>query len=220
MATASMLPMGSFSGLDPNSQFGESTKKYTGNPFYSVGQGDNRKGAGLYQLPPAFQGWSAPSRYSFAPALQYADAAQGAVDYFGGEMNKDYSKDLFSKSSDIYEAQARGARRKGEQGLARSGYSGTGGTSSPFAALQVQQEGLARAGALGTAARESVFHAQQMRSEMGRNYLNALGSQLQALLIPAHLQNAAKGKVPTGGIGPSLIGPAMNMASSFVNAAV
>lgn len=213
---------GYFSGLDPNNMFGPSTKdgpRYD-SPFYGVGAGDNRKGAGLYGLPPAFAGWSAPARYSFAPSLQFAEGAQQAADFYGGEMNKDYSKDLFSKSSDVYEAQARGARRKGEQGLARSGYSGTGGTSSPFASLQVQQEGMARAGALGSAARESVLNAQQIRSEAGRNYLNTLSQQLQALLVPAHLQAAAKGKVPTGGVGPNLIPSAMNAGAAFLNAAV
>jgi len=215
---ATMLPVsGPYAGLDVGGAFGTTGSYGNTNPFANVGGGDNRKGAGLYNLPEAFAGWSAPARYAFAPSLSYAQQLQPATDFYKSEMGKDYGNDLYNRSADIYEAQAKNARRLGQQGLARAGYGG-GGAVSPFASLQVQQESAARAGALGSAARESVLQAQQMKAESARNYQNSLSSWLQAMLVPAQLQAQASSKVPGTNLGPPLIGPAMNLAASGISA--
>ena len=188
------------------------------NRDYKPGPGGSNSGSGMYGLPKAFSGWSGPARYAFAPAMQYAEDAAPIAEFYKGEMDKDYQKDLYSRSSDIYEAQSKDAGRKRTQGLARAGYGG-GGAVSPFAALQVQQEAAARAGALGSAARESVFQAQAMRSEAARNYGNTLSSVFQALLTPAQIQASRKSRVPLGNTGPGIIGPALNAGASLIGAA-
>lgn len=178
----------------------------------------NAKGGGLYGLPKAFSGWSGAAKYAFAPAMQYAEQSQPIMDYYKGEMGKDYESDLYNRSSEVYEAQNKDATRRRQQGLARAGYGG-GGAVSPFAALQVQQEAAARAGALGTAAREAVMQAQAMRSEAARGYGNSLSSVFQALLTPAQIQASRGARVPLGPTGPSIIGPALNAGASLIGAA-
>lgn len=218
MPTQSSPPtLGPFAGLNPSDYFGGGSNSKSGSPFYPYSAGA-RLGSGLYGLPKAFSGWSAPARYAFAPALSYAQQAQPAIDYYKGEMGKDYGKQLYSLSSDIYESQAKDTRRKTEQGLARAGYGG-GGAISPFASLQVQQEAAARSGALGQAARESVLQAQAMKSQAANNYMNSIASYMQALLVPAQLQSASSAKNPVGSVGPSLIGPAISALGNFVGAA-
>lgn len=212
------LPSGGpYAGFDPSSYFGTTGQYGNTNPFTNVGAGDNRLGAGMYNLPQAFAGWSGAARGAFGPALDYASKVQPVADYYKGEMGKDYQADLYGRSSDIYDAQQKDASRKGQQGLARAGYGG-GGAVSPFAALQVQQEAAARAGTLGSAARESVLQAQQMKSEAGRNYMNSLSSYLQAMLVPYQLQSQSISKVPGAPMGPSLWGPAMNLGASAIGA--
>lgn len=208
MALSDYAPQGFFGGGEggPYGKFKDATGKGT------------QPGAGMYGLPRAFSGWGAPARYAFGPAMQYVDQMRPVADYYKGEMGKDYGADLYSRSSDIYEAQNKDAARRRQQGLARAGYGG-GGAVSPFAAMQVQQEAAARAGALGSAAREAVFQAQAMRSEAARGYGNSLSSIYQALLAPAQIQASRSSKVPLGQTGPSLVGPAMNLGASFVGAA-
>ncbi|MBM3276067.1 MAG: hypothetical protein FJZ00_13020 [Candidatus Sericytochromatia bacterium] len=205
------------SDYTPESYFGGGE----GGPYgkYSNPTGKSTQhGAGMYGLPRAFSGWGAPAKYSFGPTMQYVDQMQPVADYYRGEMGKDYGTDLYSRSSDIYEAQNKDASRRRQQGLARAGYGG-GGAVSPFAALQVQQEAAARAGALGSAARESVLQAQAMRSEAARGYGNTLSSIYQAMMAPAQMQAARSAKVPIGPTGPSLVGPAMQLGASFLSAA-
>lgn len=209
---------GPFQGLNPPGAFGNPYGiSQPFGPFVRTNQHD-QYGAGLYGLPDAFTGWSGPARYSLGPALSFSAESQPAIDYYKGQLGKDYSKELFGLSSDVYEGQAKSGRAAQEQGLARAGYGG-GGALSPFAGLQVQLETQARAGALGNAARQSVLQAQQIQAEASRSYLNAISQRLQALLTPAQLQNAGATKTPAGQIGPSYIGPALNLGASLINAA-
>lgn len=228
MATATFQPMrptppnqGPFQGFNPANYFGSNQtpaaqqQLQVQGPFARQNQFDPY-GAGLYGLPNAFQGWSGPARYAFGPGLAFSQQAQPAIDYYKGEMGKDYSSILYSQSADTINAQQDAARRQGQQRLAQAGYGG-GGLISPFAGLQVQQENLARAGALGSAARSSILQAQQMRSESARNYLNSIAQNMQALLTPAQLEISRSAKVPTTG-GVSYIGPALSALSAGLGA--
>lgn len=219
MALTSSPPTGGpYEGLDPGGFFGEGPKgPSSGSPFFRTKKGQ-AYGAGMYNLPDAFRGWSGPSKYAFAPAMSYWNESQGVSDFFKGEMGKDYYDELYGRSADIYEGQQKDARRRGEQGLARAGYGG-GGAVSPFASLQVQQEAAARAGVLGNAAREAVLQAQAMKASAANNYMNVLASRMQAMLVPAQLQTSRQTRTPLGSVGPSLIGPAMNMMGGFLGAA-
>ncbi len=59
-----------------------------------------------------------------------------------------------------------------------------------------------------------------MHAESARNYLNSISQYLQALLVPAQIQQAAGAKAPIGQLGPqSLVGPAMNVGASLIGAA-
>lgn len=210
---------GAYEGFSPTDTFGGNPEWTQENPFFARGQGENRSGAGLYNLPPAFAGWNATSRYSFAPTLDYVNQTKDAIGQLKSDSEKDYQAELFGMSSDALEGQFSDAKRKREQSYAQAGYGG-GGTVSPFAAQQMQLEGAARAGQLGNAARQSVIQAQSMRQEASRSYLNAVQSQLQAMLVPAQLQLAGGTKQPLAGpIGPtSLVGPALNLGAAALTA--
>lgn len=187
------------------------------NPYWAVGVGDNRLGAGYYGLPPAFSGWTGAARYSIPLSQEYANKLNPVIEHFQKNMGKDYSKELYGLSADAYEGAQRSAKSQQEQGLARAGYGG-GGAVSPFAALQVQQEAQARAGAMGTAARQGVLQAQQMSDENARGLYNALGGWLQGLLVPSQLQAAQTSQSPTGQLTPSLWGPGLNAGAAAFGA--
>lgn len=212
---------GMFGTLDPAGMFGTlmdptSAGRYQANgPFNPVNKYD-KPGAGLYGLPPAYAGWSAPARNSLFPTLLFSQQAEPAIAALKGQMNKDWTGELYNQSADIIDTQQQAAKREGEQRLARAGYGG-GGTISPFAGLQVQQENLARSGQLGNAARMSIMQGQQMKAEATRSYLNSIAQNMQALLTPAQLEVSRQAKVPIGG-GVSLIGPALNAAAAGIGA--
>ena len=209
--------MGPFAGFDASKFFGAGDPGNMYNSSNNSPFGFGERGQGAYGLPDAFTGWEAGARYSFLPALQYAQGLQPAIQHYQGALGKDWSSDLYGQSADAINAQFRGGRRLQDQSLARAGYRG-GATTSPFAAFQIQQEAAARSGQLGNAARMSVLQAQQMKDEAARGLQNTLASQMQALLAPAQFQSSISAKVPTQA-GPSLLGPSMNLLSSFFNAA-
>jgi hypothetical protein len=214
------IPGGSpVAGYDPRDIFGASPKWPTNvNPFFSVGVGENRTGAGSYGLPPAYTGWGAPARNAVPFVFDYADRVDPTLESLRQDAGRDFEGELYGISSDTMEAQFSDAKRKREQGFAQAGYGG-GGTVSPFAAQQLQLEGAARAGQLGNAARQSVIQAQALKAEASRNYLNAVQSRLMAMLIPAQLQLGTSTKQPTGTIGPtSLAGPILNAGASVIGA--
>jgi len=213
--------LGPYSGFNPQDYFGTNQspdlqqKLQQQGPFSRQNQYD-QYGAGMYGLPEAFAGWTGPARYAFGPGLAYSQQAQPATDLYRKQMNTDWASTLYGQSADVIDAQGQAAQRTGQQRLAQAGYGG-GGTISPFAGLQVQQENLARAGQLGNAARMSVMQGQQMQAEAGRNYLNSLAQNMQALLTPAQLEVSRQAKVPTSG-GISFIGPALNAAAAGIGA--
>ncbi len=97
-------------GLDPAGFFGDPNQR--GNVFSAPYEAGQQKGAGAYFLPRAFSGWTGPARYAFAPVSDYAQKAQSGIDYFKGEMGKDYEKELYGASVDAFEGQAKNARRR------------------------------------------------------------------------------------------------------------
>ena len=205
-----------YAGFNPQDIFGyPNSSTYPAGPFNRRNQFE-QYGAGLYGLPDAFQGWSGPARYALAPTMNYAQQAQPAINQFRQAMGTDWASTLYGQSADVINAQGQAAQRTGQQRLAQAGYGG-GGTISPFAGLQVQQENLARSGQLGNAARMAVMQGQQMQAEAGRNYLNSIAQNMQAMLTPAQLEVSRQAKVPTTG-GPSLIGPAINAAAAGLGA--
>lgn len=208
-----------FGNFDPQSIFGTDPSQIgKSNPYGGFNRTSPQEafGSGLYGLPPAFAGWTGASRYSFAPALQYAQGMQPLLDQQKQAMSKDWTKEFYGQSADIFNAQDSEAKAKRSQGLVQQGYGG-GGTISPFASLQLEQESMARAGALGTGARQAVIQSQQMQSQLGKDYQNSLATIMQALMTPAQLQAAQTGKVPVGGAGPSLIGPGLNALGGLFN---
>jgi hypothetical protein len=212
---------GPYAGFNPQDFFGSSQTPFFQNmlaqqgPFSRQSQNDPY-GAGMYGLPEAFAGWTGPARYALGPAMSYSQQAQPAMDMYRKQMGTDWTSTLYGQSADVINAQSQAAQRTGQQRLAQAGYGG-GGTISPFAGLQVQQENLARMGQLGSAARMSVLQGQQMQAEAGRNYLNSLAQNMQALLTPAQLEVSRQAKVPTSG-GVSYIGPALNAAAAGLGA--
>ena len=206
--------------FDPYKTFGAPNGQPSNfNPFWSIGAGENRQGAGAYGLPPAYAGWNGAARNAVPYVYDYASRIDPTLADLQKESKRDYSTELYGMSSDAAEAQFSDAKRKREQGFAQAGYGG-GGTVSPFAAQQLQLEGAARAGQLGNAARQSVMQAQQMKAEASRNYLNAVNNRLASMLLPAQMQLAGQSKTPLGGnVGPqSLVGPALNAGASLIGA--
>jgi hypothetical protein len=143
--------------------------------------------------------------------MQYDQQMQGVSDYYKGEMNRDYGKELYGISSDIAETQFTEARRQGQQAMTRAGYGGGGGVS-PMASLQLTQEAEARSGAMGLAARQAVLQAQQMRMGAAQNYQNVEANRMQAMLTPAMMQRAGSSRGGLPSMGPSLVQPAANAA--------
>lgn len=212
-------PMQGFSGFNPQDYFGrDPSQTAPTNPYGAFNRADQHDafGSGLYGLPPAFQGWTGPARYAFAPAMQYAQGMQPLLDQQRQGMSKDWTKELFGQQSDIFNAQDTESKAKRNQAFAQQGYGG-GGQMSPFAGLQLEQESLARAGALGNGARQAVLQSQQMQSQFGKDYQNSLATIMQALLTPAQIQAGQTGKVPTSGNGPSLIGPGLSALGGLLN---
>lgn len=207
-----------YAGFSPQQIFGNAYGSAGNSPYgpFNRTNSSDPYGGGLYGLPEAFQGWSGPARYAFAPAYNYAQQAQPAIDMYRKQMGTDWASTLYGQSADVINAQGQAAQRTGQQRLAQAGYGG-GGTISPFAGLQVQQENLARSGQLGNAARMAVMQGQQMQAEAGRNYLNSIAQNMQALLSPAQLEVSRQAKVPTTG-GPSLIGPALGAIGAGIGA--
>jgi len=213
--------MGPWAGFNPADFFGSNQtpdlqqKLAQQGPFSRQNQYD-QYGSGLYGVPDAFIGWSGPARYGLGPAMSFSNQAQPAIDMYRKQMSTDWTSELYGQSADVINAQSQAAQRTGQQRLAQSGYGG-GGTISPFAGLQVQQENLARMGQLGSAARMSVMQGQQMQAESGRNYLNSIAQNMQALITPAQLEISRQAKVPTSG-GVSYIGPALSAAAAGLGA--
>lgn len=173
--------------------------------------GQDQFGTGMRGLPGTFRGWNAAARYGFGPAMQYDQRMRPVAQFFQGEMNRDYGKELYGISSDIAETQFTEARRQGQQQMTRAGYGG-GGAVSPMASLQLSQEAEARSGALGLAARQAVLQAQQMRMGAAQNLQNVQANRMQAMLTPAMMQRAGTARGPMPSMGPSLVGPAQQFA--------
>lgn len=209
-----------FGNFNPQTFFGGADPSQVGPPNsygpFNRGNQYDQFGSGLYGLPAAFQGWNGPARYAFAPAMQYAQGMQPLLDQQKANMGKDWQKELYGQSADVFNAQDAEGKAKRNQAFAQQGYGG-GGQMSPFAGLQLEQESLARGGALGTAARQSVLQSQQMQSQFGRDYQNSLATVMQALLTPAQYQMSQTAKVPVGGNGPSLIGPGLSALGGLLN---
>lgn len=212
---------GNTSNFSPDRFFGAPAHahgSYSGSPFSAAGQRPGpTHGSGLRGLPDVFEGWDAASRYSFFPAIQFAQGSQPSLQGWKQDMNKDWSKELFGQSADAIDAQFSGASRKQQESMTRAGV-GTGGASvSPLASFALQNEAQARAGAFGSAARQSVLQAQAMQQQARRGY-DALRAQImQAMLAPAQFQSSRTSQVPIGQVGPSLAGPAMSAAGGALN---
>lgn len=208
--------------FDPYETFGPgprgSRERLPGaSPFDDVGAGDNRIGAGSYQLPRAYSGWHPSARAAVPVAAGYERGLQPFLDFLQKEMGRDISGDLFSESADIIDSNAQEGRRLSENEMTRSGYRGAS-AQSPFAALQLQLESAARGGALGTAARQSVLAAQERKLRLGTTQQQVLASLAQAWMGPSQLQAGIASKAPVGSVGPSYLPVAINGLSSLIGA--
>lgn len=210
-----------FSGINANRFFGagwNQNTSYLTNPFQTpTGQDKAYRGTGITQLPETFAGWEGAARYSFLPAMMYAQQSAPLGNFYRQQMNQDYGSTLFNQAKQQIGAQSGALRSQMQQASARSG-TGGGGATSPMAQYQLQNEAMARAGQLGTAARASVLQAQQMRTAGAQGYQNYLSSLYQALLAPAQFQTARHASSPVGQAGPSMVGPALNAVGGFLNA--
>ncbi len=205
-------------GFNPTSFFGaQPAGAYSGNPF--TGANKNQQGRGLEGLPDTFAGWTAPARYSFAPAGNFVQGVQPVADFFQNEMNTDYGSQLFGQSSQIIDSQFADAKRQQQDQLQRAGMGG-GSAVSPLASLALNEEAAARSGAYGTAARQSVLQAQQMKSQAAQSFQQTLAAMMQAMMAPAQFQASRNAAVPIGQVGPSpqgLIGPGLNALGGLLN---
>jgi hypothetical protein len=135
-----------------------------------------QQGLGSFGLGPAFNNWDAAARYSFAPAAAYEKQLQPSLDHFRGQMNKDWSGQLFNQSQQAINSQFGSMQAQRKQAGARSGSGGSAGVS-PMMQYQLNQEASARSGALGTAARQAVFQAEQMKTHRSRAEFRRGGNQ-------------------------------------------
>ncbi len=210
---------GFLGGFNPDQTFGP----YTGprgdqhNEFTGAGYPNAPPGAGVYGLPIAYNGWSPAARAAIPVASGYERGISPLLKFLQGEMGRDISGELFSRSQGIIDSNQAEGRRVSQNEMTKSGYRGAT-AQSPFAALQLQMESAARGGALGQAARQSVLAAQERKLQIAPTIQQMLASLSQAWLVPSQIQAGSVSRAPIGSVGPSYLPAGISSLAALLQA--
>lgn len=161
-------------------------------------------------FPGPISNWPSAAQYAFAPAMQFGQDTQGIADYFKGEMNKDYSGELFNLARRQIDVGLSEGKRLGTEASTRAGFGGSAGSGNESFSSMMRM--IAGSGQMGIAAQNAELAARGMRSEAAQNLYNIMTGRYQAMMAPAQLRVTGQARVPVSAGGPSLLevaGPAL-----------